>query len=393
MNKPCIHIAIPHFIGDKGFIVSQILKPFGANLSSGYAVTLWSFSIDPQVDRNFASAAQEYGIRCKFVPIFLFKGLSYLGFFLRLWSEVRGAGDSVMFLYSRELYGGIINLLIKRLTLRVRVVYDFRAVQVDEVEFAYSGFKRALVQKVWRFYESVVSRFSDRLNCVTDELKEYVEERYPVKVDTVIPCCIDPRDTVFTSDWRTARLQLGFSPDDVVIAYSGGIDAWQCFQETAQLVSELGKVDSRVRFLVVTPQPEKAGSILATMDLEATVITAKQHEVREILRCADIGLLLRKPHVVNRVAFPIKFAEYLASGLPVITTAALPAIYRVVRELRVGAIVDLDTTDLDALAGFVSEYTLLRGEFKERCVNAAGSRFTWNCFSESHLSLFSGGAL
>ena len=47
------------------------------------------------------------------------------------------------------------------------------------------------------------------------------------------------------------------------------------------------------------------------------------HEVTEILAACDYGILIRENTVTNQVASPTKFAEYLASGLPVIISANL----------------------------------------------------------------------
>jgi glycosyltransferase involved in cell wall biosynthesis len=43
-------------------------------------------------------------------------------------------------------------------------------------------------------------------------------------------------------------------------------------------------------------------------------------QVPEHLAAADIGVLLRRDHPVNAAASPTKLGEYLAAGLPVITT-------------------------------------------------------------------------
>jgi glycosyltransferase involved in cell wall biosynthesis len=46
-------------------------------------------------------------------------------------------------------------------------------------------------------------------------------------------------------------------------------------------------------------------------------------DVPEAIGAADYGLLLREPTITNRVAAPVKFAEYLACGLPVICSECI----------------------------------------------------------------------
>ena len=45
-----------------------------------------------------------------------------------------------------------------------------------------------------------------------------------------------------------------------------------------------------------------------------------EQEIPNLLMCGDYGLLLREESVTNKVASPIKFAEYLACGLGIIIT-------------------------------------------------------------------------
>ena len=47
------------------------------------------------------------------------------------------------------------------------------------------------------------------------------------------------------------------------------------------------------------------------------------NQVTDILAACDYGILIRENTVTNQVASPTKFAEYLASGLPVIISANL----------------------------------------------------------------------
>ena len=49
----------------------------------------------------------------------------------------------------------------------------------------------------------------------------------------------------------------------------------------------------------------------------------QSNEVPKYLLAADYGLLIRENTVTNQVASPVKFAEYLACGLPVIISRNL----------------------------------------------------------------------
>ena len=58
------------------------------------------------------------------------------------------------------------------------------------------------------------------------------------------------------------------------------------------------------------------------------------------LSAADFGLLLRENNIVNNVASPTKFAEYLMAGLPVIISNGIGDFSYFVRFKNVGICID-----------------------------------------------------
>jgi glycosyltransferase involved in cell wall biosynthesis len=70
------------------------------------------------------------------------------------------------------------------------------------------------------------------------------------------------------------------------------------------------------------------------------LITSCPHkEVAGTACAADVALLLRSDNVVNRVASPTKFAEYLSMGVPVVITDVLADFAGIVRDRDIGAVV------------------------------------------------------
>src|SRR6185295_10953881 len=65
---------------------------------------------------------------------------------------------------------------------------------------------------------------------------------------------------------------------------------------------------------------DAARAALAAVVPDAIVRSAPQGEAARLLCAADYGLLLRQDDVVNLVASPVKFGEYLACGVrPILT--------------------------------------------------------------------------
>jgi hypothetical protein len=71
---------------------------------------------------------------------------------------------------------------------------------------------------------------------------------------------------------------------------------------------------------------------------DAIVLTLSPEETRRTLPAFDAAFLLREPSVVNRVASPVKFAEYLHAGLPVVLTEGIGDATGWVEEHRLGVV-------------------------------------------------------
>lgn len=132
-----------------------------------------------------------------------------------------------------------------------------------------------------------------------------------------------------TSEWVRAervksRARLGWDSNRIVL-YAGGLSEWQQPELMAEVVAETLRRDDAVRFLMLTPHESLANEILRRYGIghAARVIHTDQAGVFSYGVAADAALLLREDSMVNRVASPTKFAEYLEMGVPVLLTDVL----------------------------------------------------------------------
>jgi glycosyltransferase involved in cell wall biosynthesis len=94
-------------------------------------------------------------------------------------------------------------------------------------------------------------------------------------------------------------------------------------------------------------------------------------QVALYLSAGDLGLLPRRPSLVNQVASPVKFAEYLAAGLPVLTNQGVGDYSELVHREGIGVALSATCTGLDATAGelvaFVESYVRAPLRMRDRC--------------------------
>jgi len=82
--------------------------------------------------------------------------------------------------------------------------------------------------------------------------------------------------------------------------------------------------DDKFRILIITPDADVFNELIPSTYREFfAVYSCGLREVNSYLNAADIGVMLRDNCLINKVASPVKFAEYSMSGLMVISNDAV----------------------------------------------------------------------
>jgi glycosyltransferase involved in cell wall biosynthesis len=188
----------------------------------------------------------------------------------------------------------------------------------------------------------------------------------------VIPCCVDPnRFAAATSrDRDEIRRELGLDGRRVFV-YLGALGGYYLTHETAELLAEARAQDARLFALVLTQgSPVPISTELNRLGFskdDYRVLHVPPDDVPIYLRAADAALALIRPSLARRAMSPTKFAEYLASGLPVIASAGIGDLDEHIENARIGVL--LKTLDHAAYRDALHAVDELRRdpELAERC--------------------------
>ena len=103
------------------------------------------------------------------------------------------------------------------------------------------------------------------------------------------------------------------------------------------------------------------------------LITSPPEEIPEILLGADLGIsFLRLQTFAHRIASPVKMAEYLACGLPVVINPGIGDTSRIIQTYRVGIIVNPDDPEyLEQSVNAITEMIDNDPGLSSRCREAA----------------------
>jgi hypothetical protein len=160
-----------------------------------------------------------------------------------------------------------------------------------------------------------------------------------------------------------------------VLTYIGSGAPWQDLPLLADVWSEIHRLDPALRFRVVS-RDERAEVVRRGLpdDVVDVVAAHSPAEVAEQLRDTHLGFIVRRPDIVNTVAYPTKFGEYVASGVGVVTSDIGWDIADHVRTTVSGVVLDIEqspTALAEDIVAFVAEAGANSGDLAAACERAA----------------------
>jgi hypothetical protein len=218
-----------------------------------------------------------------------------------------------------------------------RTLVDVRAANPEELDLYGRGLAplRMLKGRIKRTARRELARYR-WINVVSRELGAYVRAHAGDGQETeassapflAVPCLAGP-DFCFDPDVRARmRSELALGDDDVLSVFSSASDSG--WQRTEQIVESLAALGTPVLNLSKT-----------ALDMPGVINRfVEYHEMPAYLMAADVAVLWRDDNVVNHVASPVKFSEYVCCGLPVILNGAVRGARDYVTETGAGQVIE-----------------------------------------------------
>jgi glycosyltransferase involved in cell wall biosynthesis len=240
----------------------------------------------------------------------------------------RGHVDLII---ARSIIPGGVAVLIRLVCGRgLRFIYDADGLSADErIEFG--GWNRnGAAYRLFRYVENLAVRRADVVLVRTGEAASILAQRAGTSVDKFELVVNGKDETVYRpynepERERTRRL-LGIPRDAPVIVYVGSLGPQYLPNAMFSFVRLAMSAESRCHFLMVTPA--RNHSIVAKLAYDmptdrVKVLEAVPTDVPRLLAACDLGLALRSPTLSQRAVAPIKVAEYVLCGVPVVFTSGV----------------------------------------------------------------------
>ena len=94
------------------------------------------------------------------------------------------------------------------------------------------------------------------------------------------------------------------------------------------------------RFLFLTNQEKAALKLIKENPIasKSIVMSVEPQDIGAYLSASDVAMIIREPHPLNYGASPVKVAEYINNGLPLIISDAIKDYSRMVKESGTGLV-------------------------------------------------------
>ncbi len=188
----------------------------------------------------------------------------------------------------------------------------------------------------FRPLENEAVNASDMRIAVSQALVDHWRERYGYTGDAhvVIPC------TLGKEVEHAAAPMMRRKDDAVRLVYSGSTAGWQSFDLLNPLLKHALDTQPNVRVLFLSKRDANNSALEAAYPGRVDVKWLDHAQVAAALAECDHGIMVRERTITNRVASPTKFAEYLSSGLKVITNDGLGDFSALVAKHELGTVVE-----------------------------------------------------
>jgi glycosyltransferase involved in cell wall biosynthesis len=391
-NSPAILFFVPEWPAlDSSILHAQVLSVASFLNQQGFVCQFAGAETSPaRAQEAVAAIATQYNVRAVVRPVLAPQAGAWdfwcasRRVFEYMCSEVADA--RITHVYARSFIG---SMWARRLARKLKAVsiFDVRGLVGQEKQLRAGP---TIKSRLLSYLELHEARKADRLGAVSTHLGQYLSGKVGREDVTIIPSCFNENSFYFDPVARKEiRNTFGLNENSILLCYSGGLDAWQRIGDIIAVLKKVCSADLRCKALFLSNKKREVAALLkeAAFPSDQTFIHGCSHnEVHRYLSAADLGLIMRHDTIVNNVASPVKVAEYLACGLPVILTRGIGDYSDMLPGAGVGMLVDETADIVDQILGFIHSNTCDKG--RERAVRFAKSRLTMSANLTHYRSLY-----
>jgi glycosyltransferase involved in cell wall biosynthesis len=332
------------------FLVTEYVNPILINFGK-------DFELNTTADVNIKKKLELFSFKRHYLkPLFLFDLLRFIIQGKRIISQ-----KNAKIIHAQGLYSAFMAIILKAIiSQHVMVVFDIHGLVPQEFVWLKKGRRWGPAYLCLKIIERFCAAQSDYLLCASKSLKEYFEMKYKVnnKIDVIQNISTFPKrdlnelNKVKTNLKKQLNLKNAF-----VLLHVGSFLQWTDTARSIEIVKKLQEVLPKVFLLIVTYENKTKVSnfLLENQMLQSQfLVTHVPHEeIHQFVPVGDLGLIMRDNSLINQVAFPTKFSEYLACGVPILCSSSIQDVAQDVKKYGLGYVLTENALERDTFLGDV----------------------------------------
>jgi len=277
--------------------------------------------------------------------------------------------------HARSHIPAMIALSLKR-WCGVKILFDLRGLMAEEYVDAGHWNEWGLRYRLTKQLEARIFADADAVVTLTEKIWPVIRDwdglRNRKLAHEVVPCCADLDRFNFSEEARREkRDELRIAANQNVLVYSGSIGGWYLIDEMAELFCSLIRNGDDWHFLWLTrASPVLIHAVMRKRGVKAdrySIVEASPAAVPAYLSAADAAVAFYKPALSRLATSPVKVAEYLACGLPIVLNAGIGDSEELINREAVGALVhDFIEAEYASAAKSLEKFIAARTDTRKR---------------------------
>lgn len=233
-------------------------------------------------------------------------------------------------------------------------LFDMRSFWADErVEGGLWSLSNPLYKVIYKYFKIKEKQFlqqSDHIISLTHNAKKEIlswKFKSPLAPISVIPCCVDIEmfdpSTIIEEQRIEAYNSLRIPVGTTVISYLGSVGTWYMLNEMLAFVKKYQESNPGTYFMILTHEPESIiTEAAASANLDVSFLRIKKIQRREVpayLSISKFSLFFIKPVFSKKASSPVKQAEIMAMGIPVVCNDGIGDTTEIVEKSSAGYVI------------------------------------------------------
>jgi len=297
----------------------------------------------------------------------IYKNDNNIIFYKNYLNTLRKIDEDINYIYTRSFVVFIKLFLFRFLRKnKFKILIDFRGLASAE---SFARNKSIIKFKIYELIELFAYKNADSVHSVSFFLKDWLTSKWGTRDVNVVPCCVD----------KIILKEKNNIDNEIKFVYVGSTSFWQKIESTIRLYKTIESKVENSSLTIITKEKKAVTQLLKDNGVRKfKVKSLLQEEVLSDLVSYDFGFLLRDNILMNNVASPVKFIEYISRGVIPILSSGIGDYSSLVIKKKIGIIVKNNEIDINQINFYYNDNDILNRLYK------CSSKFTW----DSHLKTF-----